>query len=115
MDHPGLRQLVGREVSSIEFVRDYVQLRFDGPCLSAYTLPVVQTPDRVLSPSSEGYAEALIGFIGKRMETAESREGERIQCRFSDGVSFAISLRSEDYRAAEAAMLTTEEKEIWTW
>ena len=71
MEHAGLRELVGRELSSVEFVRDYVQLRFDGPCFFAYTMPVVQTLDRVVPRSAGGYVEALIDRIGKRVDAAE--------------------------------------------
>jgi hypothetical protein len=41
MDEPktfddALKQLIGEQLSSIEFVQDYLQLRFDGPCLTVY-------------------------------------------------------------------------------
>jgi len=32
-----LQVLIGEQLNSVEFVLDYVQLRFNGPCLSVYT------------------------------------------------------------------------------
>jgi hypothetical protein len=36
-----LELLEGTQLSSVEFVQDYVQLRFDGPTLTAVTPPRV--------------------------------------------------------------------------
>lgn len=38
-EEAGLRQLVGLEVSAVCFVRDYVELHFDGPVLRAVSDP----------------------------------------------------------------------------
>jgi len=32
-----LQVLIGEQLSSVEFVLDYVQLRFNGPCFTVYT------------------------------------------------------------------------------
>jgi len=114
-EHPGLEELVGREVSSVEFVRDYVQIRFDGPCMSAYTMPTVRTESgKVLDTSGVGYADALVKFIGKTVQAAHQREGA-IEIRFADGAGLTVSLRDADRRVDEAATLTTDEKSIWSW
>ncbi|WP_051367032.1 hypothetical protein [Hamadaea tsunoensis] len=39
LDEAALRQLVGCEVSAVCFVRDYVELHFDGPVLRAVSDP----------------------------------------------------------------------------
>jgi len=114
-EHPRLKELVGREVSSVEFVRGYVQIRFDGPCLSAYTMPTIRTESgQVLDPCSVGYADALVKFVGKTVQAAYQREGA-IEIRFADGVGLTVSLRDADRRVDEAAILTTDGKSIWSW
>ncbi len=115
-EHPGLLKIVGREVSSVEFVRDCVQIRFDGPCLSAFTMPTIRTESgRVFDPSTAGYADALVGFIGKTLEAAYQHEAA-IEMRFAGGLSIAVSLRDRDRRADEAATLdTTDGAPIWSW
>ena len=114
-EHPGLQELVGREISSVEFVRGYVQIRFDGPCLSAYTMPSITTDSgRVLDHSTVGYADALVGFVGKAVEAAYQLE-TAIELRFACGARMAVSLRDADRRSDEAAILTTDGVPIWSW
>lgn len=116
MKHRGLEQLVGLEVSSVEFVRDYVQIRFDGPCLSAFSFPAITVnSELVIDRSNPRYADILIERIGKVVEFAEFEENEAVRLGFSDGILITISLRPEDYRAAEAATLVTEPGRIYSW
>jgi hypothetical protein len=115
MNHPGLQELVGREVSSIEFVRDYVQIRFDGPCLSVYTMPIIRTSrDEVLDSSKPGYADALITAIGRTVGKAEDDGGVlMIECK--GGPVIEIPLADEYRRTDEAATLMSGEGIIWSW
>lgn len=65
MEDSLLLDLIGEELGSVVFVRDYVQLVFDGPYLSLYVWPVVTTADgRTSRFGDEGYRDALCGFIG---------------------------------------------------
>ena len=114
--HPGLEQLVGRQMSSVEFVRGYVQLRFDGPCLSAYTMPTIEMASGGrLDVTSPGYADALVSAIGKTVDGAQDRNGQAIELRFADGPVLNVSLLDSDRRVEEAATLTTNGNAIWTW
>jgi hypothetical protein len=113
--HPGLQELVGRELSSVEFVRGYAQFRFDGPCLSAYTMPTIRTTSgTVLDSSTVGYADALVASIGKIVQAAEQGD-TAIEIRFVNGPTVALSLKRSERRADEAATLTTDGATIWTW
>lgn len=74
-----LARLVGNRLYSVEFLMDYVQLRFDGDdiaggpvVLNCYVWPKVEFRDRSWSESDLGYADALRGLIsGKVTATAE--------------------------------------------
>jgi hypothetical protein len=46
---------------------------------------------------------------------AAVNEGEAIRIEFDDGAVFAISLRSADYRAAEAATFDNGPDDYWVW
>ena len=39
---PVLSCLHNQPLSAVTFVRDYLQLQFDGPCVSAYVWPTLQ-------------------------------------------------------------------------
>ena len=110
-----LTRLVGRQLSSVEFVQDYVQLRFDGPCLNAFTPPTVAKADRSLAWNSPGYRDMLCENIGKHVSRALVREGDAIVVEFQNGGIISISLLPADYRGAEAAIITFTEKDWAVW
>ena len=72
----GLEGIVGEFlVSSVEFVMDYIQLRFCGATLTAFTCPDIQTPNRFFLPSSYGYRDALCSLISATVrKTLKSRK-----------------------------------------
>jgi len=39
--YAGLEDLVGEEVGSVGFIRDYVEINFDGPILRSLSAPTV--------------------------------------------------------------------------
>lgn len=71
--------LVGSELSSVEFVRDYVQLRFDGPTLTAVTHGVVTLPDGQYGAATPGYRDALCSRIGRTVTGGAVVSNEEIQ------------------------------------
>jgi hypothetical protein len=54
---PPLSVLLGRQLSAVEFVQDYLQLRFDGPCLTAITHPRVSVGNRWWEWGISGYRD----------------------------------------------------------
>ena len=119
--------LVGCEIGSVVFVRDYVQLTFepslvgdyDGPGavthplfpegvewprLSAYTHPRIQKGGKWLSWDEPGYRDALCACINSKVTGIEILEGERFDLSLGD-VTIRISLREEDSPAGEALAL----------
>jgi hypothetical protein len=111
----GIANLRGRELSSVEFVRDYIQLRFDGPVLTAYTLPTITAGEKVIVSGAPGYRDSLCARIGTSVRDVSIQEGEAITLRFEDGVEVQISLRPESYTGAEAAMLSNSAEDTWVW
>jgi hypothetical protein len=107
-----LRTLVGSALSSVEFVQDYVQFRFDGPCLTAYTQPKIRTSNGTLSWSDPGYRDALCSQIGCLITNASS-DGDDVSVCFAGVTCITISLRRDDYRGPEALQLSLESTQIW--
>ena len=66
----------------MEFVRDYLQLRFDGPTLSVYQMPIVQVGEAAYQQGQPGYLEAIVGVIGERLTRAEWRRGSNLTVLF---------------------------------
>ena len=126
-----LRSLVGSELSSVVFVRDYVQLAFEPsqaresapgflrPPLSgafgrfdAITLPELEIGDRRLRPGHPGYRDALVEQIGRRL-TRVGDDGDHLRFEFDNGVLASVSLAVEDLASGqvEAAILRLDDDE----
>jgi hypothetical protein len=95
-----LANLVGGELSSVEFVRDYVQLRFDGPTLTAYTMPTVRSSAEFID-GQIGYESVLRKLIGITVQSAKCGESA-LEIRFADGATISISTAREHYQGPEA-------------
>jgi hypothetical protein len=55
---PMFEDLVGCEVSGVSFVRDYVEVLFDGPVLRSLASPMVREGERVTRFPEEGSRRA---------------------------------------------------------
>jgi hypothetical protein len=109
--------LIGRDLSSVEFVRDYIQIRFDGPCLTAITDPFILVENKRYSRSDVGFCDMLLSFIGLQVEKAFVEENELIYIQFSGSRSINVSLKPEDYIVVEAAIFDLNDRsgESWVW
>jgi hypothetical protein len=110
-----LGSIVGKQLSAVVFVQDYIQLQFDGPGLTAVTLPTVKVVDKQIAWGMPGYRDLLCERIGKLVTSASVTEGEEICIEFNDGSSVAVSLRDEDYQTAEAAIFHDGPTQTWVW
>jgi hypothetical protein len=108
-----LGKLVGRKLSSVTFVADYVQLAFDGPGMNAYTTPTVTSGSESLSLGQPGYRDALCAQIGCIVERTEV-DKQRVSIVFESGAVISISLLDDDYRGPEALEFSLDERDrIW--
>jgi hypothetical protein len=105
-----LGKLVGREMSSVTFVRDCVQLGFDGPGLNAYTLPTVSCGSEPLSFGQPGYRDTLCKQIGRRVERTQV-DDHRVSIIFKNQAAVSISLKHDDYRGSEALEFSLDQND----
>jgi hypothetical protein len=100
--HEPVIRLVGEELATVTFVRDYVQLGFDGPLLTSLTpLVVTDTSGRVTSGDDQ-FRNRLCDLIGKQVTGVDLRAEDALFIRFGDGSSVSLSLRADDYPGPEA-------------
>src|ERR1700704_6488245 len=112
-EEEGLQVIVGKQLSSVEFVQDYVQLRFDGSLLNAVTQPSVESNGRELHWGEAGFRDELCNRIGKRVVSAQIIPGEALKIKLEDGAIIRISLRDRDYRSAEAVYFESKPSGEW--
>jgi hypothetical protein len=110
-----LREIAGYVLSSVTFVRDYVQFAFDGPAsagLTAYTPPTVSWGAESHIWGQPGYRDALCRQIGCRVQRTEV-DDQQVSIAFESGAAVLISLRDEDYRGPEALQFSLDKDRIW--
>jgi hypothetical protein len=73
-----LAKIVGEPLSAVTFVRDYVQLHFDGPTISAFTLPTVTVRGKTIAFADPGYRDALCARIGLGGHPKRIRSANRV-------------------------------------
>ena len=92
----------GQELSAVEFVADYVRLRFDVPLLTFYAWPHVLLEDFSIAFGQPEYRNALCAQIGETVAKAELKELDSLTIEFESGTVIALSLREEDMDGPEA-------------
>lgn len=112
-DHVAIVAVEGAQLSAVTFVQDYIQIHFDGPTVTAITLPTVVVGNRRFVPGSPGYRDALCAQIAKIVSRCFVKPGDRLQVEFSDHSLVLVSLRPEDYEAAEAAIFRDDQTQQW--
>ena len=105
-------KLKGRALSSVEFVQDYLQLRFDGPCLTAYTRPRIDNADGRLLWGTPRFRDRLCELIGATVTDAWANEAE-VSVSFDSGTVISISMKNEDYTGPEAVQFANEDGSVW--
>lgn len=104
-----LEDLVGQPLNSVEFVQDYLQLRFDGPVLTLYEWPEVFREEGSYAFGEPEYRNVLCDLIAEDVTAASLVEGEAMEVQFSSGASIRTSLRPEDLSSPEVGSLTSGE------
>ena len=104
-----VEDLVGQELTSVEFVQDYLQLKFDGPVLTFYEWPDVFREEGSYAFGEPEYRNVLCDLINAGVTAASLVEGEAIEVQFENGVSIRTSLRLEDISSLEAGSLVSGE------
>ena len=103
--------LEGQELSSVEFLADYLRLRFDGPMLTLYAWPHVLLADFSIAFGEPEYRNALCAQIGESVATAKLEELDSLTVEFESGTVIALSLREEDLDGPESGSYSADGSE----
>ena len=88
--------VMGEELKSVEFVEDFLQLRFDAPLLTLFAWPHVLLPEFSVAYGEPEYRNALCAQIGEKVVQASLEETDALTLEFENGTVFGLSLREED-------------------
>ena len=98
--------IIGEELVSVEFVQDYLQLRFAAPLFTLFAWPHVLFPDCSVAYGEPEYRNALCAQIGEKVVAASLEEGDALTIEFENGTVFGLSLREEDVDGPESGSYT---------
>ncbi len=86
----------GQELTAVEFVGDYLRLRFDGPMLTLYAWPHVLLPEFSIAYGEPEYRNWLCAQIGQIVAKAALEELSALTIEFENEIVVALSLREEE-------------------
>jgi hypothetical protein len=97
-----ISEIIGEELVAVEFVQDYLQLRFDTPLLTLFAWPHVLLSEFSVAYGEPEYRNALCSLIGEKVDEATLEEGDSLTLKFENDTVLALSLREEDFDGPEA-------------
>ena len=95
-------ELIGNQLSSVEFVMDYLQIRFDGPTINVTNPLTVKANGKEITSFNSGFRDLLCSQITKIVKEVSSQAGNALIIHFIDNSQIAISLLPEEYSSPEA-------------
>lgn len=107
-----LGRLVGLELGSVAFVRDYVQLDFNGPILTCDVWPRVESRGVTWGIDDQGYRDRLCSLIGASVLSTYEETGAGLRIDFDAG-SVVVHPSSEELMGPEIAMLSGFDDRAW--
>ena len=103
-----ITEIEGQELTAIEFVSDYVRLRFEGPLFTLYAWPHVLLADFSIAFGEPEYRNALCAQIGETVAKAALEEMESLTIELESGTVIALGLREEDLEGPEAGSYSAD-------
>jgi hypothetical protein len=92
----------GEELKAVEFVENYLQLRFGDPLLKLHDWPYVLLTDFSVAYGEPEYRNALCAQIGEMVAKATLDEMESLTVELESGTVIALSLHEEELDGPEA-------------
>lgn len=97
------QQVLGRRLSGVNFVMDYIQLQFDPPpTINALTPVTVRSGGKQAIQGEEPFRNLLCDQISKTVTSVDLQHEETLTLAFADGSEISLSLRPSDYVGLEA-------------
>jgi hypothetical protein len=87
-----LKDLIGREISAVAFVRDYVEFHFDGPILRSRANPQVAVGEAVYCFPKPGSRDALCLVIGATVQSLDLDDSRHLEFTTSNGCRVRLPL-----------------------
>jgi hypothetical protein len=108
-----LTKLFHRQLSAVVFIRDYIQLQFDGPVLSLLVYPSVDIENERFKIGDVEYRNKICQLIGEEVVEV-TEDGTNLILLFSGKGKILVALKN-DMDIPETAVLRDEEGNMQVW
>jgi hypothetical protein len=108
-----LPSVIGEELSSVCFVRDYIELHFDGPVLRLLGDVTVQNGTEIKVLQDQGFRDWLCRNIGRRVATIDPLDGNQIQLKFHGNDLIRVEGKALGTKFAEFVNFPERRTQIW--
>src|SRR5581483_7504355 len=85
-------ELQGRDLASVTFIRDYIQLSFGNSGFTLVVDPVVKTNAGEFLRKDDGFCNALVSLINKNLHNCEFEKNISLKLLFASGESIFVPL-----------------------
>ena len=110
-----ISDLVGEEISTVAFVRDYVEFHFDGPILRSIANPFVSVDGKEYRFPNSGSRDALCQMIGSTVQAVRVEKDHICELTTSNNCRITIPLDVANLRGGEAMHFISEADDIQVW
>lgn len=108
MNPTSLNDLIGKRLTSVTFVHDYVQLVFENySCLSIFNPIRLTGHSGEIDQSPYGFKDSLCEFINRSVSNVNYQQGKRVAFIFDDAKVVSVGLGDNDYSGPEAIVFTS--------
>lgn len=107
------QSLIGEQLSSVEFVQDYLQLHFDGNILTFYSWPIIKLNDRQYDVDDWDYRNKLCSIIGKTVTNVMLDEKVEFEVFIEDATVILPLLRNSSNKDIPEFMYYRDMNKNW--
>lgn len=106
--------IVGKRLSSVDFVEDYVQLRFEGDTIVTLLVwPMLIDGERIAEFGQNGYDEKLGTFVGEQLVGGTVAPAAHMTLDFGHGRRLRVRLDAEAYEGRPEAIIFKSREAGW--
>ncbi len=106
--------LVGKQLSSVEFVQDYLQLHFDGNHLTCYVWPKIHIVDKINISKDSNYKNLLCDIIGEIVSQVELEEETLLKIVFESRKNIELNLDLKNPEIVTEIAYFIDENNEWS-
>lgn len=86
------RSIFKQQLSSVEFVQNYLQLHFDGKSITYYVWPTITVDAKIYKIDDTGYRDAMCKIITQEVDRIEFVEDKSLTLYFDNTAQIFLSL-----------------------